>query len=103
MPYSRRPLFPSCDTRCPDGFACYGWRQVHKSGFVRWYGHRYYHDDLKLLEGLWVYVTIGDWLAVELEIYTTDAFVGDTIIAHMEGDEVRRLRLKLKESKSCTK
>ena len=86
MPYSRRPKFPASDTRCPDGFACYGWRRVCKGGFVRWYGRRYYHDDLKALAGLWVYVTIDDWLAIAVEIYITDRWVGDTVVAHMESD-----------------
>ena len=47
MPYSVKPAFPASDTKCPDGFACYGWRQIHKGGYINWYGRRYFHEDLK--------------------------------------------------------
>lgn len=97
MPYSRRPKFPAGDTRCPDGFACYGWRQVHKGGYVRWYGRRYHHEDLKPLAGLWVYVTIDDWLAIKVEVWITDRWVGDTVIADMESDAAYRARKGLPE------
>lgn len=86
MIYLIRPKFRASDRRCPDGFACEGWRQVRKGGFVRWYGRRYYHDDLKALAGLWVYVTIDDWLAITVKILT-DRWDGDTVVvAHMDAD-----------------
>jgi len=69
MPYSIRPR--ESDTRCPDGFACYGWRRVCAGGYVRWYGHRYYSDDLKQYVGLFVWVEISDWLAIELDIFSS--------------------------------
>lgn len=47
---------------------------------------------MRFLTGLWVYVTIDDWLAVALEIYTTAPFEGDTIIAKMESDVDYRKR-----------
>lgn len=90
MPYSRKPNFPSCDTRCPDGYPCYGWRQIHKGGYVRWQRQRYYHDDLKLLAGLWVYVTIADWLAIEVEIWLTAPWEGETVIASMQEAETKK-------------
>lgn len=83
VPYSCRPRHPRSDTRCPDGFPCYGWRQVHKGGYVSWYGGKYYHAELKSIEGLWVYVTIADWLAIEVEVWTTAPWEGETLIAKM--------------------
>lgn len=83
MPYSFRPR--ECDTKCPDGFACYGWRRICKGGYVNWYGRRYFHDDMKQWAGLFVYVRIDDWLAVALEIDETGSD-GQKIVAQMESD-----------------
>jgi hypothetical protein len=83
MPYSIRPRHPNPngDSRCPDGFACYGWRKIHKGGYVRWYGIKYQHPQLAEWVGLWVYVTIADWLASELEIWTGKPWEGENLIA----------------------
>lgn len=94
MPYSRRPLHPKSDTKCPDGFACYGWRQVHKGGYVNWYGHRYYCDDLAQWAGMWVYIEISDWLASELDVYPNGM---------PESSRDERVTAKMKDSKKqCT-
>lgn len=85
MPYSIRPR--ESDTKCPDGFACYGWRQIHKGGYVNWYGHRYFHEELVQWVGMFVYVRIDDYLAIALEI--DEVSMTDPrrkIIAKMESD-----------------
>lgn len=92
MPYSRRPR--EHDTRCPDGFACYGWRRVCKAGYVNWYGRRYYHEDLRHWSGLFVYVTISDWLAIEVEIWSTP-WQGEPLQCAMESDADYCTRKKL--------
>ena len=69
MPYSVKPWNAASDTKCPDGFACYGWRQVHKGGYVNWYGSKYWHEDLAQWAGMWVYIEISDWLAIELDVF----------------------------------
>lgn len=87
MPYSVRPR--ESDTKCPDGFACYGWRQIHKGGYVNWYGRRYFHEDLKQWAGMFVYVRIDDWLAIALEVdemVSGAMYDHQKIIAQMESD-----------------
>ncbi len=78
MPYSIRPPSAGSDTVCPDGFPCYGWRQIHRGGYVRWYGGKYYNDELDQWAGMWVYITIADWLAIELEVWDGVPGMGDT-------------------------
>lgn len=92
MPYSIRPR--ESDTECPDGFACYGWRQIHKGGYVNWYGRRYFHEDLIQWNGMFVYVRIDDWLAIALEIDEV-GFDGRQIIARMESDDEYCARKKI--------
>lgn len=89
MPYSIRPR--ESDTRCPDGFACYGWRRIARDGYVLWYGRRYYDEELKQWAGLFVWVEISDWLASALDVFSSQ---GDRecIVAEMESDEHYRQR-----------
>lgn len=83
MAYSLRPR--DRDTRCPDGFACYGWRRVTKAGYLIWYGRRYHHEALKQFAGLFMWCEISDWLATGLDVFRAR---GDRefIPAEMEGD-----------------
>jgi hypothetical protein len=83
MAYSKRPREP--DTRCPDGFACYGWRRVTKAGYVIWYGRRYLAPELKQWAGMFMWCEISDWLATGLDVFHAQ---GDreSIPAEMEGD-----------------
>jgi hypothetical protein len=70
MPYSCKPANAAkSDTRCPDGFSCYGWRQIHRGGYVRWYHSKYYADEFKQWEGLWVYIEISDCFAIGLDVF----------------------------------
>ena len=92
MPYSVRPTFPRSDTKCPDGFACYGWRQIHKGGYINWYGRRYFHEELKQWEGMFVYVRIHDWLAISLEVDEISSDGHNQIIAEMESDAEYKTR-----------
>jgi hypothetical protein len=69
VPYSVKPNSPRHDAKCPDGFTCYGWRQVHKGGYVRFARARYYHEDLAQWAGLWVYVTLADYLAIDVDVW----------------------------------
>lgn len=69
MPYTQRPRYPKSDTKCPDGFACYGWRQVHKGGYVNWYGRKFWHEELAQWAGMWVWIEIADWLAIDLNVF----------------------------------
>src|SRR5882724_8004346 len=89
MPYSVRPR--ESDTLCPDRFPCYGWRRICKGGYIRWYGHRYYHEDLAQWEDMFVYIQIADWLAVALEVQETGSD-GRLIIAKIESDADYRAR-----------
>lgn len=83
MPYSLRPR--EGDTRCPDGFACYGWRKVCKGGYVLWYGRRYHNPDLKDWAGLFVWVEISDWLASGVDVFSAQGD-RDKIECEMESD-----------------
>lgn len=84
MPYSVRPR--ESDTKCPDGFACYGWRQIHKGGYVNWYGRRYHHADLKQWIGLFVWIEITDWLALALDVFSAQGDRYSLCVALMETD-----------------
>jgi 23S rRNA A2030 N6-methylase RlmJ len=84
VPYSIRPREP--DTRCPDGFACYGWRRISKAGYVLWYGRRYYAEELKQLAGLFVWIEISDWLAIELDIFSAQGDRQVIAVGTMESD-----------------
>lgn len=50
-------------------FPCYGWRQVHTGGYVRWYSRKYYHAELAQWAGMWVWIEISDYLAIELNVF----------------------------------
>lgn len=60
------------DTRCPDGFLCYGWRRVCKGGFIRFQHNRHYHECLKDLVGEYVYARIDDPWGAQVNIDAID-------------------------------
>ncbi|QSB02000.1 hypothetical protein JWZ98_03290 [Methylomonas sp. EFPC1] len=74
---SRRP--DDADGKCPDGYTCNGWRQIHKGSYVRFNCHRYFAEELKELSGLWVFVSIADMWTGSVEIWPMGPFKGDPI------------------------
>lgn len=76
MPYTMKPTRPRHDTKCPDGFTCYGWRQVHKGGYVRFAHNKHFHDDLAQWAGMWVYVTLADMWGCDVDVWPDGAFAG---------------------------
>lgn len=67
MAHDSRPR--EYDTKCPDGFTCYGWRRVNKGGYVRFSHGQHFHDDLLPLVGKYVYVTLADMWGSEVDIW----------------------------------
>lgn len=74
MPYTKRPR--EHDTKCPDGFTCYGWRIVRKGGYVRFSKARHYHEELLQFVGMWVYVMLDDPWGCNVAIYPEGCLAG---------------------------
>jgi hypothetical protein len=90
MAYSVRPK--ESDTRCPDGFACYGWRKICNGGYINWYGRRYSDPDLLPWVGMFVWIEISDWLAIDLDVFHARGDRHVLTIAKMETDTEYRAR-----------
>jgi hypothetical protein len=65
---------PEHDTKCPDGFVCYGWRRVNKGGYVRFSGGRHYHENLTEYVGKFVYVTLRDMWGINVDVWINGPF-----------------------------
>jgi hypothetical protein len=61
---------------------------VREGGNVLMHHEKYYADELKPFVGLYVYCTIGDWLASWLEIYLDEPWQGQTISALPYSEEL---------------
>lgn len=87
MPLTQRPAGrQGNDQKCPDGFLTNGYRKIFSGGYVRWHGKKMYAPEFKGWAGLWVFMEISDYLAIESHCYPERAFHGTPIATYSQAE-----------------
>lgn len=67
------------DTKCADGFTCYGWRRITKGGYVTFASGKHYYEDFTANAGRWVYVILDDPFGINVHVFPGEPWIGTHI------------------------
>lgn len=87
MAISSRPLgVKGYDQKCPDGFVTNGWRRVCKGGYVNFQHERRYAPEFADLVGLYVFMEITDYLAIDAHCWDDAPWQGQPIGTYTQSE-----------------